>query len=163
MTRNTFAQLVATWIRADIPQCESVVRFGADGELKVVLPAPRGSRAGELIILTDKGNLWIGLGVRDALYAIDSRRELASVAKQLLNDRVLFVVTHKGQSWIETTLIRRGRRRSPKSGETVQLVSWSGGFDQLHRAIFKKPPRKRSLRELKEGIRERMRRRYGRP
>ena len=44
------------------------------------------------------------------------------------------------------------------------VVRRVGGYtsEDLHRAIFKKPPRPRSLAELKEGVRRHMRRRHAR-
>jgi AbrB family looped-hinge helix DNA binding protein len=44
------------------------------------------------------------------------------------------------------------------------VVRRVGGYtsEDLHRAIFKKPPRPRTLAELKEGLRRHMRRRHAR-
>ena len=47
---------------------------------------------------------------------------------------------------------------------TTVTVRRAGRFtsEEIHAAVFKKPPRRRSLAELKEGIREHMRKKHAR-
>src|SRR5262249_53100746 len=72
-------------------------------------------------------------------YAVDSRREMASIVRQLLGDRALFVVTYHSEAWRGTTLIRRNGAPKLRRGEVAHVVSWSGRFDMTVEASQAKP------------------------
>jgi hypothetical protein len=54
---------------------------------------------------------------------------MASIVRQLLSEKALFVTTYRGNEWTGTTLLRRGTSPTVRRGETAQVISWSGRFD----------------------------------
>lgn len=129
---NTFASIVAGWIDAAFkagPRFRR--RHRDDGELEVVIRAPKGSRAGALVVGTWRGDLWIRFAPPHMSYPIDSRAELLSVVRRLMSDRVQLAATYRGDTWRGTTLIGRGQTPSPRRGEVIHVVSWSGRFDAM--------------------------------
>ena len=101
-----------------------------DGEFEASLRAPRGSKVGALGIFTDRGNLWIRFSAPNMCYPVDSRAELRSVLRALLNDRALFVNIFRGEKWEGVTLVRRGQPPVLKRGQVAHVISWSGRYDQ---------------------------------
>lgn len=109
-------------------------RVRENGEFEASLKAPRRSRAGHLIVLTNQGDLWVGLAVRHALYSVDDTSELIQILKGLLSDDICFVIVTFRKQWLETTLVRRdGNPRLDSTRGTVLIVSWSGKHDRKFR------------------------------
>ena len=129
---NAFALIVQEWLHRSFPsRPRFTTRFDKTGEFEAILRAPRGSRAGVLVISTFQGNLWIRFSFPYMSYSVDSRAEMALVVRQLLSDKALFVTTHRGSKWTGTTLIRRGESPKLRRGETARVISWSGRFDNV--------------------------------
>ena len=130
MNTNTFASVVEGWVHASFPVSPKFVRRRKpDGEFEAFLRAPKGSRAGYLVIYTWRGDLWVRFNPPNMSYPVESRREMSSIVRQLLGDRALFVVTYSGDAWRGTTLIRRNVVPKLRRGEAAHVVSWSGRFD----------------------------------
>ncbi|MGE3513387.1 MAG: hypothetical protein AB7N65_31390 [Vicinamibacterales bacterium] len=130
MQVNTFAEMVAGWV-------ESISKNGprfkrrrrADGEFEASIRAPRSSRAGRLTILTWRGDLWVRFDPPHLFYSVDSRTELRRVVRALLGERALFAATYRGDRWSGGTLVAKGHIPSPRRGERIAMVSWSGRHD----------------------------------
>jgi hypothetical protein len=101
-----------------------------ESDLWVAVPAPARSHAGHLLVSTHGDDVWVGLGVPNAICGIDSDDELLSIIAHLLDDRALFEITTEGSEWIETSLVRPGWKSVARKGQTVQIVSWSGELDR---------------------------------
>jgi hypothetical protein len=128
---NTFAEIVAVWATALLrgrPGFSCGRR--PDGELVASVEAPAGAASGRLVVLTEKGNLWVRFAPPHLFYSVESRGELSSIVKGLLGERLVFVVAHRGGTWRGTTLIRRGARPHVRRGEVATIVSWSGRHDR---------------------------------
>ena len=108
------------------------VKTLATGDLELSLPAPHGSRAGHLVIFTARGtDTWIRYSPPQACYEIESDRQLHAVLKALLADDAFFVVVSRGDTWIETVLLRPGEEPVLLEGQTANVVSWSGLHDRI--------------------------------
>ena len=129
MAPNTLARTVQAWVERSWPTWTKHIQRRKDGEFEVAFPAPRGSKAGHLRIFTSQGNLWVRYNPPRMCYPIDNRAELLSIGRQLLNDKVFFVNTYRGEKWTGCTLTRRGVEVQVQRGEVAQVVSWSGKFD----------------------------------
>jgi hypothetical protein len=130
-TTNTFAEIVAGWATALLrrhPGFSCARR--QDGELVASVEAPAGAVSGRLVVLTEKGNLWVRFAPPHMCYIVDTRAELSSIVKGLLSERLVFVVVHRGRTWRATTLIRRGALPQVRRGEIATIVSWSGRHDR---------------------------------
>jgi hypothetical protein len=130
---NTFAEIVAGWMAAGFKQSPRFRRRRrADGEFEAYVKAPRGSKAGSLVVLTDKGNLWLRFAPPRMFCSADSRAELMSIIRGLLGERIVFVITYRGDEWRGTMLMgRRGVVPRPRRGEIVTVMSWSGRYDRV--------------------------------
>jgi len=145
-TSNTFAEIVAGWVSAGFSRGPTFRRERRqDGEFRAFVKAPAGSTVGHLVVLTDKGNLWVrfapaGLQRRcppHLFYGVESRAEMLSIIRALLTERIVFVVTYRGNEWRGTTLMaRRDAPPRPRRGETVNVVSWSGRSDRVIEATY---------------------------
>jgi hypothetical protein len=130
MQTNTFGLVVQEWVRRSFPsKPRFTTRFKNGGEFEAFLRAPRGSQAGALVIFTFQGDLWVRFSPPQMCYAVDSRAEMASIVRQLVSDKALFVTTHRANEWTGTMLLRRGSSPKLRRGETARVVSWSGRFD----------------------------------
>jgi len=128
---NTFALVVQGWIEKSFPTVPKFVgRLKPDGEFEAVLRAPRGSRAGYLVVHTSRGDLWVRFNPPHMSYPVDSRREMTSIVRHLVAERALFLVTYRGDAWSGTTLVRRNVVPTLRRGEVAHIVSWSGRFDK---------------------------------
>jgi hypothetical protein len=132
MVNNTFAEIVAGWLTAAFRTAPTFRRRRrGDGELEAFVTAPRGSTAGHLTVLTDKGNLWLRFDPPRMFYGLDGRTEMLSIVRGLLSERTLFVTVYRGNEWRGTTLARRGAQPRLRRGETAYIVSWSGRYDRV--------------------------------
>jgi|SRR5580704_11227868 hypothetical protein len=96
----------------------------------MAVPAPKGSNAGNLIILTAKGtDIWIRYEPKYMSYAVDDEFELIDVTKQLVTEEASFVVILANEKWVETTLVQSGQTPALKPGQTARIVSWLGTYD----------------------------------
>ena len=100
-----------------------------DGELEFAVPAPNGSKAGHLVALTHKNDLWVRFSPPHICYLADDEGELVSLIRQLTTDQILFKVTMKGVEWVETTLARPQEKSEARPGHSARYISWSGKFD----------------------------------
>src|SRR5262245_1674922 len=106
MQVNTFAELVASWVdKAFQGGPRFVRRRRSDGEFEAFVRAPRSSQAGQLTILTWRGDLWVRFDPQHMCYPVDGREELRRVVRALLNERALFVTTYRKGEWFGVTLI----------------------------------------------------------
>jgi hypothetical protein len=132
---NPLARRVWTALIADYPGW--LRYFGTCGEddLEVAIPAPIGSNAGHLVIFTANGkDLWLRFSAPSMCFSVDDETELVDVIRQLLADKVSFVVVMRGEEWAGTTLIRQGMPGDIpqlEGDEVAQIVSWSGKYDRI--------------------------------
>jgi hypothetical protein len=130
VTLNTFAQIVAEWTTATFKAGPTLRRRRRrDGEFEAFVKAPVGSKAGHLVVLTDKGNLWVRFAPPQFMYPVESRAEMSSIVKGLVSERILFVATYRDDEWRGTTLVRRGAAFQVRRGERAYVLSWSGRYD----------------------------------
>ena len=128
---NTFADLVKLWVERGFrgtPKFTRKRRF--DAEFEAYLLAPRRSQLGALVIVTWRGDLWIRFSMPHSFYSADDQRELVSVVRRLLSERLLLVITYRDEAWTGTTLIERGATPRVRRGEVAHVFSWSGRFDE---------------------------------
>jgi len=110
------------------------------GDLEIAVPAPRGSRAGHLVIFTARGeDTWIRYSPPRACYCVETDRELHMVIGALLADDAFFVVITNGDEWLETTLLRPGQEAVLAEGQVANYVSWSGRHDKVVTFTEKRP------------------------
>jgi hypothetical protein len=101
-----------------------------DGHLQANLVAPKGSQARVLVCLSSGvSDVWVGLGIPQAFYPVETTSELLRVVNLLLTDGAAFALTHRGPSWTGTTLVAAGELPQLALGETCHLYSWSGKND----------------------------------
>jgi hypothetical protein len=102
------------------------------GDLEVAVPAPRGSRAGHLVISTTRGeSTWVRYSPARMSYPVESVEQLLAVVDALLHDRAFFLVVSNGDEWIETSLLRPGEEPVLAEGQVADVVSWSGLNDRI--------------------------------
>ena len=112
------------------------------GDVEIAIPAPRGSRAGQLVILTARGeDIWIRFSPPYAWYSPDTDGEMHSVLTALLADTAFFVVVTDGDDWVETMLLRPGQEPVLKEGDVANVLSWSGRHDKVVTYTEKRPVR----------------------
>jgi hypothetical protein len=102
------------------------------GDLELAVPAPRGSRAGHLVIFTAGGeDTWIRYSPPRACYMVESDGEMHAVIEALLADEAFFLVITDGDEWVETSLLRPGEEPVLVGGHVARVVSWSGLHDKI--------------------------------
>jgi hypothetical protein len=112
------------------------------GDLELAVPAPRGSRAGHLVIFTAGGeDTWIRYSPPRACYSVGSDSEMHAVIEALLADEAVFVVVTDGDEWVETSLLRPGEEAVLIDGQVASFVSWSGRNDKVVSYMNKSSPR----------------------
>jgi hypothetical protein len=127
---NPFARQIAKKLFKAYPQFCTGVNARKDGELEVSLPAPKGSHAGHLVVITAEGNIWVRLAPPHAFYAVDDTAELIEIIGGILTDSILFVIVTARKKWLETTLVRREDAVTVDSpAGLVKVISWSGKHD----------------------------------
>jgi hypothetical protein len=112
------------------------------GNIQIAVPAPRGSRAGHLVIFTARGEeTWIRYSPARACYLPETDRELHAVIDALLADRAFLVVVTDGDDWLETSLLRPGEEVVLGEGQVANVFSWSGHHDKIVTYTEKSPRR----------------------
>jgi hypothetical protein len=102
------------------------------GDLQIAVPAPKGSRAGHLVIFTARGeDTWIRYTPPRACYCVESDGEMHAVVEALLADAAFFVVVTDGDEWVETSLLRPGEEPVLGEGQVANVLSWSGRRDKI--------------------------------
>jgi hypothetical protein len=67
-------------------------------------------------------------------YSTDDESEMLEVVRQLLADTALFVAVMSGDTWAETTLVRRGEFEvlpHLEPNQVAHVVPWSGKYGQI--------------------------------
>ncbi len=127
---NPTARSVAQTLLAAFPEREFDLVVKDGGHVEMSLPAPAGSHAGALVVLTcHDGDTWIHFAPPCAWYLIDDNDELVRIFTALLTEKALFAVTYAGQDWAGTTLVRPGEQPELESGQRAVIFSWSGKHD----------------------------------
>jgi hypothetical protein len=112
------------------------------GDLEIAVPAPRGSRAGHLVIFTARGkDTWVRYSPPRACYCVETDREMHAVIRALITDHAFFVVVTDGDEWVETSLLRPGEEAVLGEGQVANVVSWSGHYDKVVTYTEKSPLR----------------------
>jgi len=89
---------------------------------------------GHLVVLTDKGNIWVRISPPYAFYGVDDMAELVRIINDVLSDKACFVIVTYLRKWSETTLVRpNATPRLDSRAGTVQVISWSGKHDRKFR------------------------------
>jgi hypothetical protein len=128
---NELARKVKRAVLSQFPEWARYVEMQEGGDIEMAVPAPKGSNAGNLIILTAKGiDIWIRYGPAYMSYAVDDEFELVDIAKQLVTEEASFVVILDNEKWVETTLVQSGQTPMLKPGQTARIVSWLGTYDE---------------------------------
>jgi hypothetical protein len=135
---KTTAQRARRWIAEVLPHWLEIIVARDNGELELAVRAPRGSRAGHLVVFTWKGQLWVRLSAPNACYPVDGAAELRHVVGQLQKDKVVFAVTYSGGAWAGTTLLPWRRAPELAPGESAHLISWSGRRDSVVKAASRR-------------------------
>ncbi len=129
---NDLAQRVWTRIKEQRPEWEPHFGVSSGGDLEVAIPAPPRSRAGQLVLASSGGSdLWVRFGPEHMRYAVSDADQMLAVAEQLLSDHALFVVINQSGRWAETTIMGPGEDLPLKSGQSAEIVSWSGVRDRV--------------------------------
>jgi hypothetical protein len=124
------------------PEWAGYVETLASGDLELAVPAPRGSRAGHLVIFTARGeDAWIRYSPPRMCYAVESDEQMHTVVEALLSDRAFFLVVTNGDEWIETSLLRPGEEPVLTEGQVANVVSWSGHHDRIVTYMGERPTR----------------------
>ncbi len=132
MELNPLGARVRDSLLGAYPEWADYVAVERDGDLELAVPAPRGSRAGHMVIFTSGGtDTWIRFSPPRTGYPIGSEGELHAVLRALLADAAFFVVVTDGDDWIETSLMRPGEEALLKEGQVANVVSWSGRHDKI--------------------------------
>lgn len=127
---NPTATRVAQTLLGAFPDQSFALKVHDGGHLEASLPAPPGSRAGALVVLTaHDGDTWIGFAAPYACYGIDTDEELIRIVRALLSETALFVVVRDGDAWISTTLVHAGAEPDVDAGQQATKISWTGRWD----------------------------------
>src|SRR5215475_270909 len=129
---NPLGERIRDSVLRQYPQWSRYVDTLAGGDLELAVPAPKGSRAGHLVIFTARGeDIWIRYSPPRMCYSVESEQELHAVIAALLGDRAFFLVVSNGDEWIETSLLRPGEEPVLAEGQVANVVSWSGNHDRI--------------------------------
>jgi hypothetical protein len=129
---NPLGERVRESLLARHPAWADHLEIREGGDLEIAVPAPKGSRAGHLVIFTVGGrDTWLRYSPARACYCVESDRELHAVVDALLRDDAFFVVVTDGDEWLETTLLRPGQEPVLREGQVANVVSWTGRYDKI--------------------------------
>jgi hypothetical protein len=129
---NELGTRVRDSILGEHPEWANYVDVRDSGDVEVAVPAPAGSRAGHLVISTDRGEgIWIRFAPPYMFYSVESDHEMHTVINALLADDAFFVVITNGDEWLETALYRPGEEPILTEGQVATAVSWSGTLDRV--------------------------------
>jgi hypothetical protein len=131
---NPLARRVWTALISAYPEWSKYFGTCGDDDLEAAVPAPIGSNAGHLIIFTARGeDLWLRFSPPSMCYSVDDESEMVYVIRELVAERVFFVVVMRGDEWAGTSLIRReepGDLPQLEPDQVAHIVSWSGKYDR---------------------------------
>jgi len=130
--RNALRRRIRDSLVREHPEWAECVETLETGDLELAVPAPRGSRAKNLVIFTSRGqDIWIRYAPPRMCYCVETEDEMHAVVGALLRDDAFFVVVNNGDEWIETTLLRPGEEPVLAEGQVANVVSWSGNHDRI--------------------------------
>jgi hypothetical protein len=129
---NALGQRVLEALLEEHPEWDAHAEAVDDGDLRLVVPAPRGSRAKHLVVLTDHGkHVWIRYAPPRTCHLVTSEQEMNRIIHALLTDAVSFLVISRGDEWIETSLLPPDQEPTLLEGQVADVVSWSGHNDRI--------------------------------
>ena len=136
---NALARHVLDLLLARHPDWAAHVDVRVGGELVLAVPAPEGSRAKALVVLTHQGqDIWLRIAPPRAFYPIGSDEELLHAIDAFLGDAAFFLIVTNGDEWLETTLLPANQEPVLAEGQVANVVSWSGRHDRI---VTPGPPR----------------------
>jgi hypothetical protein len=129
---NPLAQHVLDVLLERYPDWAAYADVREGGELVLAVPAPEGSRAKALVILTHQGqDIWLRIAPPRAFYPIESDQELLKAVDAFLSDAAFFLIITNGDEWLETTLLPANQEPVLAEGQVANVVSWSGRHDRI--------------------------------
>ena len=141
---NALGQRVLDALLEEHPDWDAYADTMDDGDLQLVVPAPKGSRAKRLIVFTNRGkDVWIRYAPPRMCYPVGSDHEMTRVIHALLTDAVSFLVVTRGDEWIETSLLPPGQEPTLLEGQVADVVSWSGNHDRIVTYMEARPSKRK--------------------
>jgi hypothetical protein len=129
---NALARHVLEVLLARHPDWTAYADVRDGGELVLAVPAPEGSRAKALVVLTHQGqDIWLRIAPPRAFYPIGSDEELLHAIDAFLADAAFFLIVTNGDEWLETTLLPANQEPVLAEGQVANVVSWSGRHDRI--------------------------------
>ncbi len=124
---NALAQHVLDVLLARYPEWAPHADVRKGGDLVLAVPAPEGSRAKALVVLTHQGqDIWIRIAPPRGFHPIGSDEELLRAIDAVLGDRAFFLIVSNGDEWVETTLLPANQEPVLLDGQVADVFSWSG-------------------------------------
>ena len=129
---NPLAQHVLDVLVARYPEWAAHADVRKGGDLVLAVPAPEGSRAKALVVLTHQGqDIWIRIAPPRGFYPVGSDEELLRAVDAVLGDRAFFLIVTNGDEWVETTLLPANQEPVLADGQVADVFSWSGRHDRI--------------------------------
>ena len=129
---NALAQHVLDVLLARYPEWAAHADVRKGGDLVLAVPAPEGSRAKALVVLTHQGqDIWIRIAPPRGFYPVGSDEELLRAIDAVLGDRAFFLLVTNGDEWVETTLLPANQEPVLSEGQVADVFSWSGRHDRI--------------------------------
>jgi hypothetical protein len=101
------------------------------GDLRAVLLAPKGSNTrGVRVTTRGRGDIFIQFSKPNAFCFVDNARELISILKGLMSDRLRLTTIDRNGRWALTFLLRPKEIVYLKQGDDCRVYSWSGNKDE---------------------------------
>jgi hypothetical protein len=131
MAPNPLARRVRLALLSEFADWEKYAEIRESGDIEIAVPAPKGSSAGSLVVLTKQGeDIWVRYAPAYMAYAVDDELELIAIVKQLLSERASFaLILEKGERK-ETTLLQQNETPELKPEQNARVVSWFGTYDR---------------------------------
>lgn len=106
---NPRAQRMAEALLDVYPQFGRRLEVLEHGDFRTHVRAPKGSQVYGLRVSTARGgeDTWIQLGVPNAFYDAETPRDLITILRGLMCDRLRFAFKEKSGKWTFTTLVRK--------------------------------------------------------
>lgn len=129
---NSLAQHVLEVLLERYPAWAQHADVRKGGDLVLAVPAPEGSRAKALVVLTHQGqDIWIRIAPPRGFYPVGSDEELLRAIDAVLGDRAFFLIVTNGDEWVETTLLPANQEPVLADGQVADVFSWSGRHDRI--------------------------------
>lgn len=90
----------------------------------------KGSFGGVVIQTTEDNDIWLRNYFPYSSYSVNDSKELASLLKEIFEDKVIWIIGMKDGEWMETTLARKLDDVDLENGVTYNVLSWSGSLDE---------------------------------